>query len=766
MNLKKSLIFALSLIGVTSMITQILLMRELIIIFYGNELSLGVILASWLFWISMGSWVLGRLADRIQRKIPTLVACQIFIYAVLPLILLSIRNIKNVLNVAPGEILGFLPMLYSSFAVLAPFCVISGFMFALGCRIFAAFYGESARGIGQVYILEAIGASLGGLLFNFLLIRLLNSFEIVFLAGGLNLLAAFLLLLFAEQRHLFLKAAVSVLILSALSVFIFGGAGKLHLFSSRLQWRGLNLVNTENSIYGNITVTSMADQYSFFENGLLMFTTGDLLTSEETVHFSLLEHPSPKKVLLIGGGVGGSLEQVLKHPVEEVDYIELDPLVIETAQRFLPESNLVPLRDERVKIAHMDGRLFTKTTTKKYDVVIVNLPDPFTALLNRFYSLEFFKEVKDVLTDKGILSFGVTSSENYVSYELQQFLGCLYATLKEVFSDVNMIPGDTNYFLASNAPNLLTYDYNLLMKRLKERGIQTQFVREYYLPYKLSEDRIGYIEATVERAKEIRINRDFAPVGYFYDMVLWSTYFHSRVKDVIGKFSRLNFWWLLTPIGLFFVITFPLVLKKPSLKKLPVIIAISTTGFSEILFQVVVIVSFQVLYGYVYYKLGLILTSFMIGLVFGSWTINRIMGRLKNSLRTYIKTQISICIYPLILPPIFLGLAAFGSKIPSYFGIETIFAFLPIIAGFIGGFQFPLASKICLEEDGKEVGRTAGLLYGVDLLGSCLGALLASTILIPIVGITSTLILVAILNFLILILILVPYWGAKKGLVY
>ncbi|MFQ6003379.1 MAG: hypothetical protein ACE5KJ_06490, partial [Candidatus Zixiibacteriota bacterium] len=556
---------------------------------------------------------------------------------------------------------------------------------------------------------------------------------------------------------------VSILIFSALSAFIFKGTSKLQHFSSRLQWRGLNLINTENSIYGNITITSMTDQYSFFENGLLMFTTGDLLTSEETVHFALLEHPSPKRVLLIGGGVGGSLEQVLKYSVEEVDYIELDPLVIKTAQRFLPESNLLPLRDKRVKIEHIDGRLFTKKTTKKYDVVIVNLPDPFTALLNRFYSLEFFKEVKDILNDKGVLSFGVTSSENYVSYELQQFLGCLYATLKKVFSDVKMIPGDYNYFLASNAPNLLTYDYNLLMKRLRERGIQTKFVREYYLPYKLSKGRVAYIEETIRKAREIKINRDFEPIGYYYDMVLWSTYFHSRVKEVIGKFSKLNFWWLLTPIGLFFVITFPFVLKKPSLKKLPVIIAISTTGFSEILFQVVVIISFQVLYGYVYYKLGLILTSFMIGLVFGSWTINRIMGRLKNSLRTYIKTQISICIYPLILPPIFLGLASFGSKIPSYVGIETIFAFLPIIAGFIGGFQFPLASKICLE-GGEKVGRTAGLLYGVDLLGSCLGALLASAILIPILGIISTLILVAILNFVTLILILTSYFGSGRVL--
>ena len=760
--MRRWLIIALTLTGATSMIAQIVLMRELIIIFYGNELSLGAILASWLFWVAMGSWILGRLVDPMARKIPTLVGCQILIYLLFPPILFLIRNIKNMLDVAPGEILGFLPMLYASFAVLAPFCVLSGFMFALGCRIFSGMYGESARGIGQVYILEAIGASLGGLLFNFLLVRHLNAFQIAFLVGGMNLLVGFFLISRERGAGPILRGIAAALILLSLSAVIFGGVDRLQGFSEQLQWRGLRLVHSENSIYGNLAVTVSDSQYSFFENGLLMFTTRDLLTAEETVHFPLLEHPAPMHVLLIGGGIGGSLEQVLKHPVERVDYIELDPLVIETAEDLLPEEDLLPLRAKRVHVHHIDGRFLVKKTRQQYDVVMVNLSDPFTALLNRFYSLEFFREVKAILREQGILSFGVTSSENYISAELQQFLGCLYTTLKSVFREVKMIPGDHVYFLACDTPGLLTYDHNLLVDRLRERKIQTKFVREYYLPYKLSPDRIAYVEQTVGAAKGIRINRDFEPIGYFYDMVLWSTYFHSKVKDVIRQFSRLNFWWLLAPIGLLVIVVLPLLLKIPRLNQVPVVLAIMTTGFSEMLFQVVVIVAFQVLYGYVYYKLGLILTSFMIGLVFGSWYVNRIMDRLRDDLLTYIKTQIAICIYPLILPPIFLGLASFGSKIPSYFGVETLFAFLPIVAGFIGGFQFPLASKICLG-GGQEVGRTAGLLYGIDLLGSCLGALLASAILVPILGMISTLVLVAALNFAALILLLLPYLRQRRG---
>jgi predicted membrane-bound spermidine synthase len=166
-----------------------------------------------------------------------------------------------------------------------------------------------------------------------------------------------------------------------------------------------------------------------------------------------------------------------------------------------------------------------------------------------------------------------------------------------------------------------------------------------------------------------------------------------------------------------------------------------------------------VLYGYVYYKLGLILTSFMIGLVLGSGCINHMMDHLSNDRMTYIKTQVAICMYPLLLLGILYGLAQLG-KTASLLGIPTAFAFLPIIAGFIGGFQFPLASKICLN-DASRVGKTAGLLYGMDLLGSCLGALLASAVLIPVLGIGQTCILVSFLNVVVLILLWVSHTRTK-----
>ncbi|GAI11733.1 unnamed protein product, partial [marine sediment metagenome] len=210
-----------------------------------------------------------------------------------------------------------------------------------------------------------------------------------------------------------------------------------------LRWRTYHLLTSQNSIYGNLVVTEKDNTYSFFNNGLYNFTVPDKLTSERIAHFALLEHPEPRKVLLIGGGVSGVLKEILKHPVEKVDYLELDPLMITLAKEYLYSTEEYALDDRRVEVKNIDGRLFVKQTSDKYDIVIVNLPQPFTAQINRFYTVEFFKDARKILKEKGILFFGITSSPNYISEEQRNLLVSLNESLKKVFAEVRVIPGDT-----------------------------------------------------------------------------------------------------------------------------------------------------------------------------------------------------------------------------------------------------------------------------------------------------------------------------------
>jgi len=768
---RKSLFFALAMVGFTATAGQIIVVREFIVVFYGNELCLGLILANWLLWGAVGSWVLGRLADKIRRRIGALASCQILLAFLIPAVIFAARSARVILKAQPGEIMGLVPVSIFTFIILSPLCAILGFLFSLGARMYPGTKG--AKQIGHVYILEGIGASVGGLLTSLLLIRYLNSIQIAMIIGALNLASAASLRTFLGHKRvvqILLRGAIVGLL--ALNIYLLLPAGhsalkatNLHLRSLRIQWGAQKLRESRNSIYSNLTVTGGRSSSSFYSNGLHMFTIPTPASAEPVAHFPMLEHPDPKNILLIGGGVSGSLREILKHPsVEKVDYVELDPLVIELARKW--SGDISALKDPRVEIVNIDGRLFVKQTERKYDVVILNLPDPFTAQLNRFYTVEFFQKTHEILTQRGVFSLGVFSTPNYLSNEHQKFLNCIYRTLETVFPEIITIPADDQiYFISCKSEGILTYDEEILSARLGERQVENLYVSSRQMPIWLEPFRVNSFSERIREPQDVSINRDFRPVSYYYDMILWSTLFSAGSKmesiyqDIFKFASHLNFWWFILPAFVAGGVLFLTGSKKRRIRREYILVAVMVTGFAEIAFEVMVSLAFQIIYGYMYYKLGLILTAFMIGLILGGIIMTRIMDKLKNDLRVFMLTQVAVCIYPLVLLGVFWILKDGRAH---FWGANVIFPILPVIAGFIGGFQFPLATKIYLEHKTR-VGRVAGLTYGVDLIGACAGAFVVSAFLVPILGIPNTCFAVVLMSVIALVLLSQSYFGREAG---
>jgi spermidine synthase len=755
----KSAVLAVLALGFNSIVMQIILMRELLVIFYGNEISVGIVLGVWLLMGGLGSWLFGRFSDTIAKKVAVYILGQLLVNVLVLCSLFLIRNIKPFFTILPGEIMPLSTMVLAIVVAVAPLCLLLGFLFTLGCRIVDLHGKKGAEQVGYVYALEAVGAAIGGILCSLVLIKIFSSFSIIlFLIMG-NLIVSLWLLNVAGLSRPLGRCVRLIIVGVFIACCIFKGTHIWDRWDASLKkrsWRGFHLIENRNSIYGRISVTRQDSFYSFFNNGLLMFTIPDVLTQEENTHFAMLQRPDARNVLLIGGGSSGILWELFKYPVASVDYVELDPTVIELAQRHLHSSEYFVLDDPRVRIINRDGRLFVQETPKRYDLILLNLPDPFTAQLNRFYTHEFFDMVNAKLTPNGVFAFGVTSSENYVGKELELFLGSIYATLKTVFTDIKIVPGDTLYFLASPKAGLLTLDHTQLVRRLHERGVATEFVREYYLFSKLSEGRRAYIERRLSEASPVRINRDFSPISYYYDMVLWATYFghvNEHIKWVLQRVTKKTLYG--TAIAVYLcIVAMGLLGRKEARRKRSVLVAMATTGFSEISFEIIVIISFQILYGYLYYKLGVMVTSFMVGLGVGAVLLSRRLRAIAKPYHTFIKIQLAICLYPLLLPLAFFALHQTTSAPLKALGSHLVFPLLPIVAGIIGGLQFPLANHIYLE-DKESVGRIAGLNYGADMLGSCCGALLVSVFIIPLMGITVACLLVALLNIATLVVLLV-----------
>ena len=854
--------FSIIALGLSSITAQVLLMRELAIVFYGNELALGVMLGNWLLWTAVGSGLLGRLAVKYPHPLRLFARIQIAIAFVLPASIFVVRVSKLPFERTIGEITGFVPMFLVSFSAASLFCLLSGFLFAVGSHAYKQLRTDRdlSVSVGRVYLFEAVGAGIGGILFTFLLVRYLDPFQIALAISGLNLLSAANLKKvkvkveeganqpqpqtflrptpYALRRPLALGIGFSVLLIPLL----FWIAPQLERVANRLLWKGYDLVRAQNTIYGNIAVTRRLDQVSFFQNGLLMFTFPDYLYAEESVHFALLEHPDPRTVLLIGGGIGGGLEQVLLHPsIRHVDYVELDPKVIELGRQYLPPSQATLLDDPRVSVHTMDGRRFVQTAqsghalpalseangseANGYDVVIVVLPAPLTIQLNRFYTLEFYRQVDDILNEGGVFSFGVVSSENYIGDELSDFLSSMYATLHQVFPDIVVVPGDTNHFIACTQVGTLTRDPSVLIHRLEARRMQLRYLNSYYLPYRMSFERQQYLrsrlstpdgrssplasrhEDTKTQRKPpknlksfvaswlrgwlslssrpslpVQINRDFKPIGYYYDMVLWSTYFSPAFRKCFRFTAHIDLRWIALICALMlmcFVGVARLPRRRVPLYRSSIVLTVMAVGFSELAMEVIALLGFQAAYGYIYRQVATIVASYMIGLAIGGWCSVRSLktvchegaktqrnpkkttksfvaswlrgGLFRIPFRTLVVVQVMILILPLIL-------ILFLSLLPKCEGIAPLrvlgrlgFPLFVGVAGFLGGFQFPIANKLYLSSLKGSPGasapeRTVGALYAMDLVGSCIGAFITSALLIPILGIAETCIALVMLN--------------------
>jgi spermidine synthase len=699
---------ALATIGFTATVSQVVLMRELVATFYGNELLYGLALMAWLGWVAVGSWGIGRRVDRLRLDVRSFAVVLALTLPLLVLQLALLRGVRTILGVTPGALVEFGSVVAVVLLIPALFCPLTGFLFTLGVRLLT----ERGGTAGQGYVWESIGAVLGGILVSFVFIRWLDPFQTILLVGTFSVaVAAGLLLDSVHRRWQFAWLPLGLLAMIAVPV------GAL-LNRATLSWQWSDLAFTADSPYGRLAVQARAGQRIFFENGLLAFETQSTFP-EEVAHFPLLAHPSPHRVLLIGGGVAGDLREILKHPISSVTYVELDPLVISTARAYLPSSEAEVLDDPRVNLVLSDGRHYVQTAAETFDVVILDLPPPSTGSLNRFYTREFFSQVRAVLNPDGIFALGLPSAENYWNPELARRNSSVYRTLHAVFADtLTLSSGDHMFLLAS--PGVLRANAAAMTRALSQRGIQTRQVTPGYIEYVFAADRSGGSQDEMQMTTGVRLNEDLTPICYYYDLALWLSRFYPDLRGIFESASVVNLGWLVPPLAV-------VVLLARWRRRWAVPIAVAGVGLAQMMLEVVILFAFQVVYGTVYAQVSLIVTAFMAGLALGGAVSNQLLVRWgaeqERKIRlALIGAQAAVA----VVSGIFVLLITLPVPAP-----EVTFALLALLAGSLPGATFPLA--VALVRGG--VGMTAGWLYGADLVGGALGAGVCATVLVPLLGI-------------------------------
>lgn len=680
------------LLGSTSIIAQVILLREFLSVFSGNELVIGLVLANWMVLTGLGAY-LGKFPLRIKRAFLVILS-GLLLLSVLPFITAFLINFLKNRVFSVGAMIGVFQIFFSSFLLLIPFCLVSGFLFTYIAKSFSEIRNQNET--GTIYGFESMGSVVGGLLSGLFFISVLSSIESLLMLSILNG-AVLLLTNLQEPRKRFIWGPLMVAVTAF--VLLFFNPEKL---IRSLVYPNQEVVVSKDSPHGNIVITRREKMWSVYNNNVLLFDSENFMLNEEAVHFAMLQHPDPEKILLVSGGLSGQIAELKKYKPALIDYVEDNRWLLA-----LMKDTLAKMTTKNIQVFANDPLRFIRKTTQNYDVVILNLPGPSTMQANRFYTLEFYQLLKQKLSSGAVVSFGIPSPPNYLNQEAVDLNSTLYVTLKKVFQNVIILPGEQNYFLASDAP--LTCR---IAELVQAKGIENRYVNSDYIDDVLLKNRSEILLAALNAHSEV--NQNLKPVSYDQQLAYWLSQFKGR------------YWLFASVAGALFLWVF---LSGNVASKTMFLTGLSASGL-----EILLLFGLQVFFGNIYLLTSFVFAGFMLGLSAGSF-----FGRTFTEKNYLSVTQLLIGAFAAVTSvSIFSPVMA---KLPEGI-VYSLFLVATVLLGGLTGFQFAQASQI---RSGNYAG-ISGKTYSYDLIGSALGALAVSIFTIPGIGIFESVLIIASVN--------------------
>ncbi|MEJ2545652.1 MAG: hypothetical protein P8Y99_16435, partial [Calditrichaceae bacterium] len=236
-------------------------------------------------------------------------------------------------------------------------------------------------------------------------------------------------------------------------------------------------------------------------------------------------------------------------------------------------------------------------------------------------------------------------------------------------------------------------------------------------------------------------------------MILWSTQFSQFFIKFIRWIETLNWKIVFSIISILFTVFMIYFYKSNFQHQITGAFSILCLGFTSLSTEILILLIFQILHGYVYQQLAILIAAFMAGISLGTYlSLKYSSKKLRLTIRQLFLLHLAIAVFVGLMPFFFKELDTI--LIPSFHAIAfpVVFIFIALLAGSLGGYQFPLAGKLFHNNANSE---NMGILYSLDLLGAMIGALLLSSIIIPLSGIINTSMLIAGLNIFIACLLFI-----------
>ncbi|MBC7288473.1 MAG: hypothetical protein H5T86_10605 [Armatimonadetes bacterium] len=462
----------------------------------------------------------------------------------------------------------------------------------------------------------------------------------------------------------------------------------------------------------------------FFIDGAPAGASPPTPRTEVLVNFALAQVEKPKRILVVGGAINGALRECLKHKPEHVDCVEFDPVVLRMARKWSVDEDRLALSDPRVTTVAADPRLFLRRAQQGYDAIILTLAAPATALINRFYTVEWFRLCYQKLNPGGVVSFSLPYDQVYQDQTLAAFDRTIVTSAQSAArprtAQTAILAGaELVVALRADGPPL-AQEPDVVLRRLSQRGVEAPYLQAFVFDWA---DKNNLAQAHQMLNGPPECNSDARPVAYFLGTARWLAEMTPGVGALllwtwhrIGRHGWRDFFGFFSLIGL----ALGLLAAAKGSRRFAAMPFMVLAGFAGMALELGVLMSLQNLHGYVYGWVGVVTGGFMLGLALGA--VAALEGRVAVAARFVLAASgvvsaaaAAVCLSGRALPLVgFPGLA--------------------VLAGAFVGVAFRVALRTWTT---AKPAAGVGMLYAADLLGGVAGALLIPAILIPAAGLVA-----------------------------
>ena len=336
------------------------------------------------------------------------------------------------------------------------------------------------KNLANIFTFDYMGGLIGSIVFPIILFPKLGFITTALLIGCINIVVA-ILIIFKYKKYIEKPNTVkiaSIVCLAIALIFLFSGNSITNQIESGL-YRD-DIILSEQTQYQKIVMTKHKDDTRLFLDGNLQFSTVDEYRYHEAlVHIPMMYANSHEKVLILGGGDGLAAREVFKYDdVQKVVLVDIDKGMTDLCANNSEISSLNnnSLKNEKLTIKNEDAYIFVQENQEKFDVIIIDFPDPNSEALNKLYTNVFYNYIKANLKEDGVMVCQSTSP-----YYAKKSFWCINKTIKTQFNTVIpyhlQVPsfGEWGFNLAFNMDNKRN-NLTVETKYLTEENINAMFV--------------------------------------------------------------------------------------------------------------------------------------------------------------------------------------------------------------------------------------------------------------------------------------------------